>query len=309
MEETGISKWFPLHRAWFTEAMATWEDSWVAPIMRLLIAMWPAGAKMDDRDELLARTAKVPLKTWMRIRQETGLFWVVREGKFTQPFLADEFEVALGHAAKRTEKASKGGQAKQEKARQRLAEEIAGLAASSSAPSTSSSIPEASLEAHTRACGGDLSEVGEEEKRSNAKAVPKPAYVEACFQAYPRERRGKGATARIVAIPNDARVRIARFVLDRPDYPLLRVFRAIAKTMDFPPAMADVLRDPPHPDSLLRAAGDAEVPKPQTVELDAEEARREREQAEWDALPGPEKERRMSEAKERVEKTLGRKSA
>jgi hypothetical protein len=108
---------------------------------------------------------------------------------------------------------------------------------------------------------------GSEDRREDlrATAVPEPVYIEACFQAYPRERKGKGATARAVAIPEDGRVRIARFLLERPGYPLLDVFRAIAKTHDFPPAMADFLAEPWDAESTIRAAKGrepAEAPNP-----------------------------------------------
>lgn len=312
MEESPVGKWFPLNRAWFMEASASWEDSWFAPVMRLLCAMWPTGAALDNRDEMLARTAKVPLKTWMRIREETGLFWVVKDGKFTQPFLAAEFAVAMEKAAERSEKASKGGKAKQEKAKQRQAEELAAQAARSSAPSsassTASSTPQALLQPHTRACEGELSSEEGSREDLRATAVPKPAYIEACFKAYPRERRGKNAANRAVPIPEDARVRIARFLLERPGYPLLEVFRAVAKTCDFPPALADFLAEPWDAESTLRAAGAGKA-APQGVFLDEEEARRAREAAEWESLTEADRAQVLKDAQELLDKTIGRKQA
>jgi uncharacterized protein YdaU (DUF1376 family) len=312
VKESPVGKWFPFEIDWFNRASATWEDSWVAPILRLLCAMWPAGAKMENRDELLARTAKVPLKSWMRIKEETGFFWVVEDGQLVQPFLAAKFGEALAKAAARSEKASKGGQAKQAKARERLAEEIAAAAASStapsSAPSTAPSTPEALLEAHTRAYVGSGSlEEGREDLR--ATPVPKPELVEACFRAYPRTRRGDRASNRTVAIPVDARKRIALFLLERPGYPLLQVFHAIAKTCDIPPGLADFLADPWDAEATLRAAGGAAGPSRPSADLEALKAKEAAEAAAWEDMSAEEQAAALKAAQDKLNRTLGRRTA
>jgi hypothetical protein len=140
--------------------------------------------------------------------------------------------------------------------------------------------------------------------------VPEPAYIEACFRAYPRERRGKGATARAVAIPEDARVRIARFLLEKPAYPLLEVFHAIAKTHDFPPAMADFLADPWDAESTLRVArGTPTSAGGQRPELEQRAAREAREAVEWESLTQAEQEERLAAARRQLDATIGRKQA
>lgn len=308
MKESPVGKWFPFEIDWFNRASATWEDAWYAPILRLLLVMWPAGARIENKDELLARTAKVSLKTWMHIKAETGFFWVVQDGQLVQPFLADKFEEAMTKAGRRSEKASKGGQAKQAKARERLAEEIASLAASSTASSSAPSTPQALLEAPTRAyVGSGSSEEGREDLR--ATAVPKPEYVEACFQAYPRTRRGDRASNRAVAIPADARKRIALFLLDRPGYRLLHVFHAIAKTCDIPPGLADFLADPWDEDATLRAAGGAAGPARPAVELERLQAKAAEDAARWEDMSAEEQAAALQKAQENLNRIIGRRTA
>lgn len=306
MEESPVGKWFPFWIDWFNRASESWDDAWWAPIIRLLKAMWPAGGALDDRDELLARTARVPLKTWCRIREETGFFWVVKDGKFVQPFLQEKYEEAMAQAWKRSEKASKGGKAKQTKARERLVKDLAAQAASSSArstaPSTSSSTPVALLEPPIRAY--EVSSSDQEEREDQyASAVPKPEFIEACFQAYPRTR-GKGAANRAVAIPENARELIAVFLLERPAYPLLDVFRAIATSCDFPPGMADFLAAPWDAESTLRSAqtpGKAKPAGKPAWQVEAE-TRAARESAEWNDLTEAEQQAKLREFREQAEK-------
>lgn len=84
----------------------------IGAYLLLLIALWNADGALDDDEEILAVTARLPLDRWRVIWSRLGKFFIVADGKVTHNRLTKELEKFASKSEARAEAGRRGGFAK-----------------------------------------------------------------------------------------------------------------------------------------------------------------------------------------------------
>ena len=84
----------------------------IGAYLLLLIALWNADGALDDDEEILAVTARLPIDRWRVIWGRLSKYFVIADGKVTHNRLTKELEKFASKSAARSEAGRRGGFAK-----------------------------------------------------------------------------------------------------------------------------------------------------------------------------------------------------
>jgi uncharacterized protein YdaU (DUF1376 family) len=84
----------------------------IGAYLLLLIALWNADGQLDDDEEILAVTARLPIERWRVIWSRLSKFFEVGDGVVTHHRLTKELQRFARKSAARAEAGSRGGKAK-----------------------------------------------------------------------------------------------------------------------------------------------------------------------------------------------------